>query len=151
MEFLGLIWDQGIMRPMINSLALLYHYLFLKLRSQHHRLHHCRARSHDSADGSTDQPNEEAAGLAASDEGNTGQIPRQKKMPRVAAHNPANPWHSIEKLASTLSDASARWSFKCPSGSASTEHYSDHAHYAEGMANLSASSTHGTLLARMCP
>ncbi|MXZ02944.1 MAG: YidC/Oxa1 family membrane protein insertase [Chloroflexi bacterium] len=29
MEFLGLIWDQGIMRPMINALALLYHYLFL--------------------------------------------------------------------------------------------------------------------------
>ena len=29
MEFLGLLWDQGIMRPMINALALLYHYLFL--------------------------------------------------------------------------------------------------------------------------
>ena len=29
MELIGLLWDQGIMRPMINSLALLYHYLFL--------------------------------------------------------------------------------------------------------------------------
>ena len=29
MELLGLLWDQGIMRPMINALALLYHYLFL--------------------------------------------------------------------------------------------------------------------------
>ena len=29
MEFIGLLWDQGIMRPMINSLALLYHYFFL--------------------------------------------------------------------------------------------------------------------------
>ncbi len=29
MELLGLLWDQGIMRPMINSLAVLYHYLFL--------------------------------------------------------------------------------------------------------------------------
>ena len=29
MELIGLLWDQGIMRPMINALALLYHYLFL--------------------------------------------------------------------------------------------------------------------------
>ena len=29
MEILGLLWDQGIMRPMINALALLYHYFFL--------------------------------------------------------------------------------------------------------------------------
>ena len=29
MELLGLLWDEGIMRPMINALALLYHYMFL--------------------------------------------------------------------------------------------------------------------------
>ncbi len=28
MEIFGLLWDQGIMRPMINGLALLYHFLF---------------------------------------------------------------------------------------------------------------------------
>ena len=50
-----------------------------QLRSQHHRLYCCRACSHDPAHGSTDQSNEEAASFAASHEGDTGQVPRQKR------------------------------------------------------------------------
>ena len=79
MEFLGILWDEVFMRPMINSLTLLYDVLFDSFGLSIIVFTVLMRVSDDPAAGAPDATDDEDAGTAAEDEGAAGQVQGQEQ------------------------------------------------------------------------